>query len=258
MGICGSKPAGLCFGKRNRKPKRRRRTNQKNHSLSVNAIDPSAPPDRSSYCNPTFQASTANAEPWFDSATAIESDCDDDFHSVQDAFADFPSHRGSDVESISAIQSPRFSSQVNFNSVNSSKILSDQQPKPNAISLGNEKHLNLHPKDVNPQLKNDDSQDEMKTPVFLDEDGSDKDDETRVLHNCGLLPNTCLPCLASAVPSDEKRRPQSPSPLSTRKKAALKFSFKWRDERDEQANPTCRRRHFLEDRMQVPKFHTVH
>ncbi|CAL5325773.1 unnamed protein product [Camellia sinensis] len=235
MGICGSKPAGLCFGKRNRKPKRRRRTNQKNHSLSVNAIDPSAPPDRSSYCNPTFQASTANAEPWFDSATAIESDCDDDFHSVQD---DFPSHRGSDVESISAIQSPRFSSQVNFNSVNSSKILSDQQPKPNAISLGNEKHLNLHPKDVNPQLKNDDSQDEMKTPVFLDEDGSDKDDETRVLHNCGLLPNTCLPCLASAVPSDEKRRPQSPSPLSTRKKAALKFSFKWRDERDEQANPT--------------------
>ncbi|KAI8020437.1 hypothetical protein LOK49_LG04G03739 [Camellia lanceoleosa] len=238
MGICGSKPAGLCFGKRNRKPKRRRRTNQKNHSLSLNAIDPSAPPDRSSYCNPTFQGSTANAEPWFDSATAIESDCDDDFHSVQDAFADFPSHRGSDVESISAIQSPRFSSQVNFNSVNSSKILSDQQPKPNAISLGNEKHLNLHPKDVNPQLKNDDSQDEMKTPVFLDEDGSDKDDETRVLHNCGLLPNTCLPCLASAVPSDEKRRPQSPSPLSTRKKAALKFSFKWRDERDEQANPT--------------------
>ncbi|CAL5442964.1 unnamed protein product [Camellia sinensis] len=110
----------------------------------------------------------------------------------------------------SAIQSPRFSSQVNFNSVNSSKILSDKQPKPNAFLLGNAKHLNLHPKDVNPQWKNDDSQDEMKTPVFLDEDGSDKDHETRVLHNCGLLPNTCLPCLASTVPLDEKRRPQSP------------------------------------------------
>ncbi|KAI7991162.1 hypothetical protein LOK49_LG12G02286 [Camellia lanceoleosa] len=153
--------------------------------------------------------------------------------SVQDAFTDFPSHRGSDVESISAVQSPRFSSQVNFNSVNSSKILSDQQPKPNAVLLGNAKHLNLHPKDVNPHLKN-----EMKTPVVLDEDGSDKDDETRVLHNCGLLPNTCLACLASTVPLDEKRRPQRPNPPSTRKKVALKFSFKWRDERDEQSNPT--------------------
>ncbi|KAL6994271.1 hypothetical protein U1Q18_012378, partial [Sarracenia purpurea var. burkii] len=188
--------------------------------------------------------SAANAESWFDPTMAIESDCDDDFHSVQDAFTDILSQRFSDVESPSAISfsSPRFSTHINCNKI-------DRQSKQNGASVGNsdsslggegaksDKTINPKANDVGPQLKSDDPRDDMKTPVFLNgictqyEDGSDKDNsEMTAMHHCGLLPNTCLPRLASVVHSDDKRRSLSPSPPSTRKKAALKFSFKWRDE----------------------------
>ncbi|KAE8696594.1 CW14 protein isoform 2 [Hibiscus syriacus] len=53
--------------------------------------------------------------------------------------------------------------------------------------------------------------------------------EVGLLDNCGILPGNCLPCLASTVPSDEKRRSLSSSPPSARKKAALKLPFKWRE-----------------------------
>lgn len=46
------------------------------------------------------------------------------------------------------------------------------------------------------------------------------------MDNCGILPNNCLPCLASTVSPVDKR---SSSPPSARKKAASKLSFKWRD-----------------------------
>lgn len=71
-------------------------------------------------------------------------------------------------------------------------------------------------------------------PVFLDEisgsSGENAGKEGNLLDNCGLLPNNCLPCLASTVSPVEKRRSLSSSPPSTRKKAALKLSFKWREE----------------------------
>nr|GLL49830.1 uncharacterized protein LOC109154787 isoform X2 [Ipomoea trifida] len=70
-------------------------------------------------------------------------------------------------------------------------------------------------------------------PVFLDEispcidecSGRDED----LLNNCGILPNNCLPCLASAIPHVEKRRSFSSSPPNSRKKNALKLSFKWKE-----------------------------
>ncbi|KAL6983566.1 hypothetical protein U1Q18_016950 [Sarracenia purpurea var. burkii] len=49
------------------------------------------------------------------------------------------------------------------------------------------------------------------------------------LDNCGILPNNCLPCLASTASSVDRRRSLSASPPSARKKAALKISFKWRE-----------------------------
>lgn len=85
---------------------------------------------------------------------------------------------------------------------------------------------------VDPQSKCDGSIVEVNEPVFLDEissvDASSNKDEG-LLDNCGILPNNCLPCLASTIPSIEKRRSSSSSPPSARKKAPMKLSFKWRE-----------------------------
>ncbi|XP_031386256.1 uncharacterized protein LOC116199844 isoform X2 [Punica granatum] len=53
--------------------------------------------------------------------------------------------------------------------------------------------------------------------------------EEGLLDNCGMIPGNCLPCLASTVPSIEKRRSLSSSPPSARKKVTSKLSFKWRE-----------------------------
>ena len=47
----------------------------------------------------------------------------------------------------------------------------------------------------------------------------------------GPLPSNCLPCLTpiSVVPCVEKGRSLSSSPPSSRKKASLKLSYKWRE-----------------------------
>ena len=77
------------------------------------------------------------------------------------------------------------------------------------------------------------STNEAKQPVFLDEISSSVDEnsckEEGILDNCGILTSTCLPCLASTVPSVEKRRSLSSSPPSARKKAPLKLPFKWKE-----------------------------
>lgn len=75
---------------------------------------------------------------------------------------------------------------------------------------------------------------ESKHPVYLDEISSSVDESTgkedKMLDNCGIIPNNCLPCLnTSTAPSIEKRNSLSSSPQSARKKAALRLSFKWKD-----------------------------
>ncbi|XP_057486779.1 uncharacterized protein LOC130772891 [Actinidia eriantha] len=229
MGICWSKSnGGARRGRRGRRVK-------KNNCVSreQKSGDRSTATDRSSFYNPAFQA--ANAEAFFDPAMPFESDCDEDFHSVQDAFNDVMSQRGSDIESISALSTPRFSNHI----IASSKTLADQQFKLNGAAVGNlesslEGEGSKNEKTLNIRLKHVDPQDETNTTVLLDEGSTQCVDESGPLHNCGLLPNTCLPFLAATVPSEEKRRPQSPTTPGSRKKAALLFSFKWRDE---QATP---------------------
>lgn len=70
--------------------------------------------------------------------------------------------------------------------------------------------------------------------VYLDEiSGSSRENaskEDNLLDNCGILPNNCLPCLASAVSPIERRRSLSSSPPSARKKTALKLPLKWKEE----------------------------
>ena len=146
------------------------------------------------------------------------------------AFNDVLPQRGSDSESISAFSMPRFLNHI----ITSFRTVPDQQFKPNGVAVGNlesnvegegsknEKKLNIHLKDVDPQ-------DETRNTVLLDIDSTQCVDQSGPLHNCGLLPNTCLPFLAS-VPSEEKRQPQSPTTPGSRKKTASLFSFKWRDE----------------------------
>ncbi|GFY83039.1 CW14 protein [Actinidia rufa] len=225
---------GICWSKSNGGARRGRRVKKNNCvSREQKSGDRSTATDRSSFYNPAFQA--ANAEAFFDPAMPIESDCDEDFHSVQDAFNDVLSQRGSDIESISALSTPRFSNHI----IASSKTLADQQFKLNGAAVGNlesslEGEGSKNEKTINIRLKHVDPQDETNTTVLLDEGSTQCVDESGPLHNCGLLPNTCLPFLASAVPSEEKRRPQSPTTPGSRKKAALLFSFKWRDE---QATP---------------------
>ncbi|KAL7132952.1 hypothetical protein ABFS83_12G109800 [Erythranthe nasuta] len=67
-------------------------------------------------------------------------------------------------------------------------------------------------------------------PVFLDDISTSSGENgggESILDNCGIIPNNCLPCLASTVPPVEKRRSLSSSPPSIRKK---KLSFRWREE----------------------------
>ncbi|KAE9449213.1 hypothetical protein C3L33_18899, partial [Rhododendron williamsianum] len=223
--------ACVCPGKKpGRRRRRRRERKSKIHSSLYkrnDVVDPSTLVDRA-YANPTFRVASKENSDAANAATAIESDCDDDFHSVQDAFTDVY-HRSSDVDSTSDIVSPRSSRHINYDITR--KSLSSQQPNLNGESGGdteskcggegakNEKTLNLHPRGVDPQLESDES---------------DSDNEAGVLQNCGLLTNNCLPRLATDVSSDENKRPLSPSNSSAMKKMASIFSFK---RKEEQATP---------------------
>ncbi|XP_058227748.1 uncharacterized protein LOC131336102 isoform X1 [Rhododendron vialii] len=227
MGICGSKQKGIkgCIRKRTRRRVKKRKIS----SQVLDLVDQSYPLDPTCFSNSPFQE---NAESWFDASTTIDSDADDDFHSIQDAFTDVISQH--DFDSVSL--------------VNSESTLGGEAAK-------NEENLDLRPKDgdlqwrcndpqdvvknPDPQLKCNDPRDDVNHHIKFDEiqriDESDEDEQTGGFHNCGLLPHTCLSCLTCVAPSDEKRRPLSPSTPSMRKKAALKFAFRWKDD---QAIPT--------------------
>lgn len=69
------------------------------------------------------------------------------------------------------------------------------------------------------------------------------DKEDNLLDNCGILPNNCLPCLASTVSPVERRRSLSSSPPSSRKKTALKLPIKWKE--DHTAPSLCKFVSFL-------------
>ncbi|KAF8399377.1 hypothetical protein HHK36_015242 [Tetracentron sinense] len=247
MGACASRPEGcgggrLGFSKKHRKRRReiKRRIFSQNSDGSLHKGDKIPPPD-CSYTNPTFQGSTEEA--WFDSVAIFESDCDDDFQSVQD---DILSLNGSEVASISSIPSLKDVNHEDLNGNIPCIPSTDQQRKPGEPSTGNlvpsvsevAKVANsrvLHLDDADSQLKPDGPLSEAKAPVFLDDistfsvDESSGREEGGVLDHCGILPNACLPCLASTVPSADKRRSLSPGPPSSRRKASLKLSFKWRE-----------------------------
>ncbi|XWS34916.1 hypothetical protein CRYUN_Cryun21dG0078300 [Craigia yunnanensis] len=243
MGSCVSRPEG-CVGPKLRSSKKKNRKRRKSIKKRVPSrlseaysgkVDRSALPDpHSSFTNPTFQG---NEELWFDPVAGFDSDCDEEFESVQEDVLSLHGLEGVSVSSISSL------SDANCGEHSS---LVDQRQKPGDLSDGNSasntandstRNSNsqvLNSEDVNPHSKSDGPSNEAKEPVFLDDIASSVDEgsgkEGGLLDNCGILSSNCLPCLATTVPSVEKRRSLSSSPPSARKKTALKVSFKWREE----------------------------
>lgn len=236
MGACVSTPQGCVGGKlsSSRKKNRKRRKALKKRvsshlsdRRSLDRVDRSAQPDhhRASFTSQTFQGSTEEA--WYDSVAIFESDCDEDFESVQD---------GLSASSMSSVRDISGAGHTSF---------TDHMHRQGDISAGNSSHYSVSEvaKNSNGQvsnsddggslLKSDSSTNEAKKPVFLDEISSSVDEgsskQEGLLENCGILPNNCLPCLAPIAPTVEKRRSLSSSPPSARKKTALKLSFKWKE-----------------------------
>ncbi|XP_061366110.1 uncharacterized protein LOC133309360 [Gastrolobium bilobum] len=232
MGACVSAPQGCVGGRlssskvKTRKRKNdglRRRVSSRLAKGSLDKVDVAVLPDRS-FAKPTFQGSTEEA--WFDSVPVFDSDCDDDYQSVPD---DVVSLNGIDGGSIPSLTSSRDANHG---------VSNDQVQKSKELSAGyseaaRSSDVQYFGGDViDSQCKCDGNIIEVNEPVFLDEissvdANSNKDDG--LLDNCGILPHNCLPCLASTVPSLEKRRSSSSSPPSARKKSPMKLPFKWRE-----------------------------
>ncbi|MED6121574.1 hypothetical protein PIB30_031438 [Stylosanthes scabra] len=248
MGACVSAPQRCVGGrlssssKRNKQQRKRsrrsgggggirRRVSSKlykgSSSLNNNPLD-LPPPPTSSFANPTFQAGGSIEEAWFDSNAVFDSDCDDDYQSVPDDVLSFNGIEGGNAAGFPPSRDANH------------RVSADQMPKPRDLSSAGYSEA-ARTSDVqhfssvdstDHQSKSDGNIADVNEPVFVDEissvDASSNKGEG-ILDNCGIIPNNCLPCLASTVPSMEKRRSSSSSPPSTRKKAPMKLSFKWKE-----------------------------
>ncbi|KAI3720266.1 hypothetical protein L6452_21179 [Arctium lappa] len=197
MGACLSTPEN-CVGGGIRLPKKKFRKRKKVLKRRVS----SSLSDQSK-----FDPSGSTDESWYDSASILESDCsDEDFRSVIDDVLSLNSSEGASRQSIASLRD------VN-------------------VGDGELRRSSGHREDMDFRSRSDAPSNEMK-PVNLDEISSSVDDnagrEDGVL-DCGLIPGNCLPCLATTVPSVEKRRSLSSSPPNARKKTAHKLSFRLKD-----------------------------
>ncbi|KAG9155213.1 hypothetical protein Leryth_020460 [Lithospermum erythrorhizon] len=166
-------------------------------------------------------------EAWFDPAAILESDCsDDDFLSLPDDVLSLNSFDTTSLPNNSSLIDPSHG-----HGDASIQHASNEQPRRPGDSSGGNSARNscsgvgknsIHPIDNRSNEVSNET-----NPVILDEISSSSDGsssgEDGLLNNCGILPSNCLPCLASTVQSDEKRKSLSS------KKAPLKLSFKWKD-----------------------------
>ncbi|KAJ0974207.1 hypothetical protein J5N97_016172 [Dioscorea zingiberensis] len=231
MGSCVSRPEGCVRARRGsgdgtRKRRRmgiRRRVSSRKAMETIDEIPGAERADQPAptYSNPTFQGSIEEA--WFDTIGIMESDCDDDFLSVQD-----------DVLSLNGFESASnmHSFKEGNREVHSGTPLassSDRKQKSSKLGeqlIGNSVNGVNSQSDVNLNgAKPFVSHDDISSQSVDEGDGVGGDG---ILDNCGLLPNNCLPCLAPTALTVEKRRSPSSSPPHSRKKTPLKLSFKWK------------------------------
>uniref|UniRef100_A0ACD6A4G0 Uncharacterized protein n=1 Tax=Avena sativa TaxID=4498 RepID=A0ACD6A4G0_AVESA len=241
MGACVSRPSA-CVGKpntprsgdaaraggarrRRRRGKGRRKAPSRAASMeTIQEAEGPAPPssaaagpasasasvDCRTYSNPAFQVTGSMEEAWYDSYAISESDGEDDFHSVHD---DAFSLNGSENEAALSMRDANggsFNGAAHTSELHYRKPRSSELPKENRSSASHEDVV------------------------------SGSGDESPhggggILDDCGLLPNNCLPCMASAVGVNEKKRALSTSPTHSMKMPSLKLSFK---KKSGEANPS--------------------
>ncbi|XVF58178.1 hypothetical protein PTKIN_Ptkin07bG0042500 [Pterospermum kingtungense] len=202
MGSCVSKTGsfgGFAKKKKRKILRRRRIIKRRVSSRKLENGEISAGSKEFSRGSSTIQVTGSADLAWLDCFSVFESELDDDFYSLHD---DVVSATGSENVSVLSVPSSR-----DLISNNNSQLKTNNNP-----TEGN--------------------------PVFVDDISSESTrvDEKQELHHVGLLSNACLPCIPSTVaPSLEKKRSFNPGSLSSRKKAPLRLSFKWREG---QVNPT--------------------
>jgi hypothetical protein len=114
----------------------------------------------------------------------------------------------------------------------------------NGAAQSGEQH---HKKPKSSELSKGSSENGVRTSISHEDAVSVSGADTthgggRILDNCGLLPNNCLPCIASAVGVNEKKRTPS-SPTHSMKMPSLKLSFK---KKSGEAHPSSTlRKHFF-------------
>ncbi|XP_010458386.1 PREDICTED: uncharacterized protein LOC104739654 isoform X1 [Camelina sativa] len=193
MGGCVSTPKSCVGAKlrssKQRRKSRRRRKIQRKRAVSSRLSDGSFD-TLDHHRNFSLPSSRATGEEaWFESNVAFETDCDDDFHSVQE-----DTLNGSNRVSVSS----------------STTTSSTQDSESNEVMS---------------QSKSDGDVTDTKRPDLVDSSADEGLLENcRILpSNCLPCLNT------TTVPSIDKRRSLSSSPPSSRKKTSLRLSYKWRE-----------------------------
>ncbi|CAN6281829.1 unnamed protein product [Urochloa humidicola] len=173
---------------------------------SPSGLAAAAAADHRTFSNPAFQVSGSIEEAWYDSLAMSESDAEDDFHSVQD-----------DVFSLNGFENE---ASLSTRDVNGGSF--------NGAAQSGEHH---HRKPKSSELSKGSSENGVRTSLSHDDAASVSGEDTthgggKILDDCGLLPNNCLPCIASSVGVNEKKRALSSSPTHSMKMPSLKLSFK--------------------------------
>lgn len=104
--------------------------------------------------------------------------------------------------------------------------------EPEDASVSSPRDSNIMQSKANGSRSND-----QVTPVYADEVSNVSVGGQEENNHSGILPNNCLPFLASTVASIDKKRPLSPGTPSSKRKLSLKLSFK-RREGNVVTNPT--------------------
>ncbi|KAH7653201.1 Protein ENHANCED DISEASE RESISTANCE 2 C-terminal protein [Dioscorea alata] len=144
----------------------------------------------------------------------MESDCDDDFLSVQEDVLSLNGLEGGPTSSLQSLKD-RHCGELHSNV----PLATSTEQKQRSSKLG-----------------------DQSTGTSMNGLGSGGG----ILDNCGILPNNCLPCLAPTALTMEKRRSPSSSPPNSKKKAPLKISFKWRSGEGHNATALFSAKGFIE------------